>query len=188
MDGAYPKKVANTLKVPLEQAQQIFDNYHNTLYPDITTMRNNVLKIAKEKGYVPLGFGCVLNTDSPEAEIRTDFNACSQFWSILTLLTINKMHYLIDEEKLQDDVEIVSTIYDSIYLHITAQPEIIKWVNDTIIPIMVTPYLEDIIVPNEAEGEVGFNWYDTVKISNGASIEEITKALITAKEIFNEDK
>lgn len=77
--GAYPKKVANTLKIPLQQAQQIFDNYHNTLYIDITTMRNNVLKIAKEKGYVPLGLGCILNTDNPEAEIRTDFNALTKF-------------------------------------------------------------------------------------------------------------
>lgn len=182
--GGGAKKLARNAKITLEKAQQIFDNYHHTLYVDITTMRNNVLKTAKEKGKVHLGLGCILNSENPEMEIRTDFNACSQFWSILTLLTINKMHHLIDKYNFQEDVKVVSSIYDSIYLLVTCDADIIKWVNDTIIPIMTTPYLEDMIVPNEAEGEIGFNWYDTVKIPNNASLKEISLAIAESYKIY----
>ena len=40
-------------------------------------------------------------------------------------------------------------------------------------------------VHNEAEGEIGFNWYDTVKISNNASIEEVQEAIEKAKELIS---
>ena len=61
--------------------------------------------------------------------------------------------------------------------------ELIKWVNDTIIPILTTDFLEDIIVSNEAEGEIGLNWYDTVKVHNNANIQEIEAAIQKAHEI-----
>ena len=183
--GAYPKKVASTLKIPLEQAKAIFENYHHNLYKDITKMRDEILEVAKQDGQIHLGLGCILNTSNPEAEIRTDFNACSQFWSILTLLTINKMHHLIDDHNLQNDIQICSSIYDSIYIHMTCETELIKWINDTIIPILTTDFIEDIIVHNEAEGEIGYNWYDSVKLTNNASLEEISQAISKASEIFN---
>lgn len=94
------------------------------------------------------------------------------------------MNYLIDQNNLQNDVQIVSSIYDSIYFHVKNDKDIIKWVNDTVIPILTTDFLEDIIVHNEAEGEIGFNWYDTVPISNGANTQEITEAIEKAKELL----
>ena len=93
------------------------------------------------------------------------------------------MHHLIKEKGYQDDIKIVSSIYDSIYLHIRDNSEIIKWVNDTIIPILTTDFIKDIIVHNEATGEIGYNWYDTVKINNNAEIEEIETARLKAKEL-----
>ena len=126
-----------------------------------------------------------MNTSNPEQEARTLFNACSQFWSILTILTINKMHYLIDEAGYTDSIQVVSSIYDSIYLHVKCDAQIIQWVNNNIIPLMTKDFITDTIVHNEAEGEIGFNWYDTVKISNNASIEEITEAIEKAKELIN---
>lgn len=183
--GGYPKKLARNAKIPIEQAQQIFDNYHNVLYTGISAMRDKVSETAINKGRIHLGLGCYMNTSSPDSEIRTLFNACSQFWSIMTILTINKMHHLIDENGYTDKIQIVSSIYDSIYIHLKAEPEIIKWVNDTIIPIVTTDFLTDTIVHNEAEGEIGFNWYDTAKISNNASIEEIEQAIEKAKELFS---
>ena len=124
-----------------------------------------------------------MNTSDPEKEIRTIFNACSQFWSILTLLTINKIHSLIKEKGYENDIKVVSSIYDSIYLHVRCDAELIKWVNDTIIPILTIDFLEDIIVSNEAEGEIGLNWYDTVKVHNNANIQEIQTAIQKAYEI-----
>lgn len=84
-----------------------------------------------------------------------------------------------------DSVVVCSTIYDSIYLHITATPECIKWVNDTIIPLLKKPFLKDTIVQNEAVGEISYNWCDGIELSNGASIEEITEALEKAKKLVD---
>lgn len=168
----------------MEEAQRIFDNYHNVLYPEISTMRDKVLEIAVEKGRIHLGLGCYLNTSSPKEEIRTLFNACSQFWSLLTIFTINKMNKLIVDKGMEKDIQIVSTIYDSIYIHAREDAKIIKWINDTIIPILTTDFITDIIVHNEAEGEIGYNWYDTVKVANGASTLDIQKAIRKAKKIL----
>ena len=181
--GGYPNKLARNAKIPLEKAQEIFNNYHNVLYTGISLMRDKVLAAAVEQGRIHLGLGCYMNTSDPEKEIRTIFNACSQFWSVLTLLTVNKIHSLIKEKGYENDIKVVSSIYDSIYLHIKCDAELIKWVNDTIIPILTVDFLEDIIVSNEAEGEIGLNWYDTVKVHNNANIQEIQTAIQKAYEI-----
>ena len=146
-------------------------------------MRNKVLETAIEQGRIHLGLGCYINTSDPEKEIRSIFNACSQFWSILTLLTVNKMHILIKEAGYENDIKIISSIYDSIYIHMKCDLKLIKWVNDTIIPLLTTDFLTDIIVSNKAEGEIGFNWYDVVKISNNADNQEILNAVQKAIEI-----
>ena len=175
--------MAKGAKIPLEEAQEIFNNYHNVLYPSITAMRDKVLAKTESDGKIDLGLGCYISTSNPEKEIRTIFNACSQFWSILTLLTINKMHHLIKEKGYEDYIKIVCSIYDSIYLHVKCDATIIKWVNDTIIPILTADFLTDTLVHNEAEGEIGFNWYDVVKITNKCSLEEIETAISKAKEL-----
>ena len=146
-------------------------------------MRNKVLETAIEQGRIHLGLGCYINTSDPEKEIRSIFNACSQFWSILTLLTVNKMHILVKEAGYENDIKIISSIYDSIYIHMKCDLKLIKWVNDTIIPLLTTDFLTDIIVSNKAEGEIGFNWYDVVKISNNADNQEILNAIQKAIEI-----
>lgn len=150
-------------------------------------MREDVLAKAKKEGRVHLGLGCYLYTDNPEEDIRTLNNACCQFWSILSLLTINKINQLINENNLEDDIEVVSSIYDSIYFHVTKDPIIIKWLNDKLIPIITKDFLEDMIVHNEAELEVGFNWADTVPISNNASVLEIKLAIKEATKLFTEN-
>lgn len=151
-------------------------------------MREKVLKNTKENGYIHLGLGCIMKSNNPDADIRTLFNACSQFWSIITLLTINKMHYLIDKNNYSNDIQVVSTIYDSIYFKVKRDSSLIKWVNDNVIEILCTDYLKDIIIHNEAEGEIGINWYDTVAIHNNASLEEIQQAIEKAEESFKENK
>lgn len=176
--GAFPPKIAATLKIPLEEAQNIFDNYHNVLYPGITDYRENyVLPTAQENGEIHLGLGFMLKTDDADRDIRTLANATCQFWSILTALTINKMHQLIDENNLENDVKVISTIYDSIYLEVTEDPAIIKWVNDNLIEIMLKDFMVDQIIHNEAESDIGYNWAEMVKVPNNASIKDIKAAL-----------
>lgn len=176
--GCYPPKVAATLKIPLEEAQEIFNNYHNVLYPGITDYRENyVLPTAKEYGEIHLGLGFTLKTDDPDRDIRTLANATCQFWSILTALTINKMHQLIDEKGYQEDVKVISTIYDSIYLEVTKDPEIVKWTNDNLIRTMLVDFMEGQTIHNEAQSDVGYNWADMVPIPNNASLAEVRKIL-----------
>ena len=176
--GAFPPKIAATLKIPLEEAEEIFNNYHNVLYPGITDYRENyVLPTAKKQGEIHLGLGFTLKTDDADRDIRTLANATCQFWSILTALTINKMHQLIDEKGLENDVKIISTIYDSIYIEVTEDPKIIKWVNDNLIQIMLVDFMENQTIHNEAESNIGYNWADMARIPNGATIEDIKKAL-----------
>lgn len=158
--------------------QEIFDNYHNVLYPGITDYRENyVFPTARSNGYIHLGLGCRIYTSDAGQDIRTLNNATVQFWSILTLIAINEFNYRIREEKLQDLVKVNSTIYDSIYTYTYRDPEIIKWVNDNLIELMTVPYLENEVIHNEAEGELGLNWSDLHKIKNGASVDDINLIL-----------
>ncbi len=175
--GAFPPKVASSIKCTLEEVETIFNRYHNELYKDITAYREQVLNYAKQHGYVHLGLGCRLYTDDPEKDIRTLANATVQFWSILTLLAINELHYLIDKLGYQKDIRVVSTIYDSIYLEVKSNPVIIKWLNDTLIKLMTAIYLPKEVVHNEAEGEIGTSWADLHELPNNASTEQIEQIL-----------
>lgn len=176
--GAYPPKVAKELKVELPVAEKIFDRYHNELYSGITDYRENyVLTTAEQTKRMHLGLGCYIHTDSPRKSIRTIVNATCQFWSILTLITINKMHELIDEAGLEDEVQCISTIYDSIYYIVKADAETVKWVNDRLVPIMTTDFMENQTIKNEATAEIGLNWSNMEQIPNNASEKHIDMVL-----------
>jgi len=176
--GAYPPKVSKSLKISLEEATKIFENYHFTLYPGITDYRENyVLTTAEKYKRVHLGMGFYLRTDNPGRDIRTLNNGTCQFWSILTALTINKIHSLLDEKDWHSKIQVTSTIYDSIYLIVEKDPEVIKWLNDNITSIMATDFIVDQIVKNEATGEIGYDWASLHQIPTNASIEDIKKVL-----------
>ena len=100
-----------------------------------------------------------------------------QFWSILSILTINKLHQLIDKNGYQDNVKVISSIYDSIYIEVDEDPTIIKWVNDNLIRCMTQDFMPDQRIPNSAESEIGDSWANLHKISNGASLEEISEII-----------
>lgn len=176
--GAYPPKIAATVKCTLSEAETIFNNYHNVLYPGITKYREEyVLQTACSQGYLHLGLGCRLYTDNPDKDIRTLNNATIQFWSILTLLAVNELHHLIDKAGYQNDIRVVSTIYDSIYIEVRRDPTIIKWLNDTLIPLMCVDFLTDTIVHNDAEGEIGPNWSDLTAIPKNATLDQIKEII-----------
>ena len=158
--------------------QEIFDNYHNVLYPGITEYREKyVLPTTKRKGFIHLGLGCRMYCSDSHSSIRTLNNATVQFWSILTMIAINEFNHQIREAHMEDVVQVISTIYDSIYTQVVRDPEIIKWVNDTLIPIMCVQYLEDEVIHNEATGDIGLNWADLHQVKNNASATEIVEIL-----------
>ena len=182
--GAFPDKVANTVKIPIEQAEVIFNVYHNELFPGITKYREEyVLPTTEAQGQIHLGLGFTIKSDSPGRDIRTLNNATVQFWSILTALAISKVHQLIDDAGLQNDIFVTSTIYDSIYFEVRKDPSIVKWLNDHIIPIMTQDFMEGQIVPNDADLEIGTDWSNLVELPHNASLETI---ISTLQEVTNE--
>jgi len=158
--------------------EEIFNNYHTVLYPGITDYRENyVLPFAQENGYIHLGLGCRIYTDDAEGKIRSINNATVQFWSILTLIAVNEINFRISELGYENNIKAISTIYDSIYFIVDADTEMIKWLNDNIIPILCTKWLEEEVVCNVAEGEIGLNWANLHKVKNNAPLEDIYKIL-----------
>ena len=148
------------------------------MYPGITEFRENyVLPTAIENGKIHLGLGFYIHTDDPDRDIRTLNNACSQFWSILTALTINELHRRIDEAGYQNDIIVTSTIYDSIYFDVKNDPSIIKWLNDNIVPIMEKDFMEGQIVHNSANLEIGPDWATLYELPHDASIDHIKTVL-----------
>lgn len=176
--GAGAAKVAKTLKSSFTKAQQIFNNYHYKLYRQVSEYREQyVLPTSLKYRQIHMGMGCKLSSDTPKNSIRTLYNATCQFWSILVLLTINKIHQDIDKNNLQEDIFCTATIHDSIYFIVKRNAETIKWLNDKIIPYLTKDFMENQVVPNEAEAEIGLNWAELHKIKNNASIEEINSVL-----------
>lgn len=163
-------------------SQEIFDNYHNVLYPGVTDFRENyVLPTTKKQGYLPLGLGFRIYSDDPDNDIRTLNNSCSQFWSILTLIAINELNYRISEKGWEDKIQICSTIYDSIYAYIVPDPEIIQWYNNNVYEIGRKDFIVDQIVPNTLTCGLGRNWAEEVDIPVNASINDIDEILKTFK-------
>lgn len=78
------------------------------------------------------------------------------------------MHCLIDAAGLQNDVKIISSIYDSIYFEVTADPSIIKWTNDNLIACMTKDFMLNQRIKNTAESEIGLNWAELLSIPNNA--------------------
>lgn len=76
-----------------------------------------------------------------------------------------------------------STIYDSIYGICLATPEVVHWLNQNIVPILVKDFMIDQTVHNEANLEVGLNWADLHTLANDATIDDITALL---QEISND--
>lgn len=176
--GAHPPKVSRTLKISLPAAEAIFDSYHNELYSGITRYREDyVLPTAKSQGSLHLGLGFRIKSDKPDRDIRTLANNTCQFWSIITALTINKIHQLIDDAGLQDDIFCTSTIYDSIYFCVREDAFIIHWLNTNIVPIITQDFMIDQIIPNEAAGEIGLDWSDLHHVANGATTSDIQTIL-----------
>ena len=157
--------------------QEIFDAYHNEMYPSISAMRDAEMDKAEEQGYLHLGLGCRIMSDDVRKDSLTLFNSLSQFWSVLTIIALNELNYHIEQSSMQTAVMPNSTIYDAIYGIVKDDSESIKWLNDTITPIMSQDFLEGQIVHNEANLEIGDSWADLVELPNNASLEQIQGVL-----------
>jgi hypothetical protein len=96
----------------------------------------------------------------------------------LTILGINELHRRIDETLVDpNDIQITSTIYDSIYGIVKADPELIQWLNINLVEILTKDFMLDQAVKNDAELEIGPDWSTLYPVHHNASIEDITLTL-----------
>ena len=158
--------------------EEMYQNYHTNLYPGVRKYIDEyVLPTARANDKLHLGLGFYITTDNPDKDYRTLHNATIQFWSILSILAINELHRRIDANGLHNDIKVISSIYDSIYIECTADPTIIKWANDNLIECMVKDFMPDQAIPNVSEAEIGLNWAELHAVPNNATIDEISTIL-----------
>lgn len=159
--------------------QDIYDGYHNVLYPNIMKQVNEyILPTVKSEGRLHLGLGFYIKSDKPETDVRTLNNSLNQFWSTLTAISINELHRRIDDTFVSSDtIQVTANIYDAIYGICLADSTVIKWLNDNIVEIMTKDFIVGQAVHNEAALEIGTNWSDLHHIDNHASLEDITNII-----------
>jgi len=174
--GAFPPKIADSIKCSIEEATEIFNNYHGKLYPGITKLREDIIIPQTSKnGYVHMGLGARLYTSDINKDTRTIWNSVSQFWSILTLIAMNEFHYRLQE--VNHDITINATVYDALYGQIENTPEAIEWLNNTLPEIMRKDFLSDTLVHNNAAVEIGTSWANLHELPTNASLEQIEQTL-----------
>lgn len=159
--------------------EEIYDGYHNRIYPNIMKqVTEYITPTAKEVGRLHLGMGFYIKSDKPSKDVRTLNNSLNQFWSILTALAISELHSRIDTELIDpDDIQVTSTIYDSVYGIVKDDPLMIEWLNNNIVEIMVKDFIEGQLVPNEANLEVGVSWADMKELPNNCTTDVIEEML-----------
>jgi DNA polymerase I-like protein with 3'-5' exonuclease and polymerase domains len=173
-DGAYPPKVAKSIGCSIEEAQKIYDNYHNVLYPGVTNFRENyVHKTVREKGSLHLNWGLRLYSDDADADIRTCNNACMQSFSVLTQIAAVELDKVILQEGMEDKVTLVNLIHDAIYLECDDDIDTIDWVNRNLAGIMTRKFLKNQELDLLAEVDIGYNLYDVITLPNNCSKEQI---------------
>jgi len=157
---------------------EIYDKYHNVLYTGVRDYIDNyVLVEANKHNEVYLGLGLSIKTSNPKRDFRTLHNATCQFWSVLTVIALATVYRRIQEDNMQDKIQCISTIYDSIYYNCKADAETIDWLNRELISAMSVNFLVNQRIKNEASLEIGPNWGDLTELPNNASLDEISELL-----------
>jgi len=157
---------------------EMYDRFWNELYKDVKVFLDEMIANHRQKGYTHLGLGFRIYSSNIDKHFRTIWNAyAGQFWSILSLITVNEMHYRTDTENLSNDIIFNATIYDAVYGYVKKDAKTIKWLNDNLIEVMTKNWLQDQPIKNQAEMELGKSWKAEITIPNNASLDEITQIL-----------
>lgn len=159
--------------------QEIFDSYHNELYPGVTEFREDyVIPVSQEQKYLHLNWGLRLNSSNPKSDLLSMNNANFQGYSDLTLIAGTKFRDKYLAEGNPHNIMGLNIIHDALYYELNDTPEGIKWVNDNLIPIMTQDFLHNQTVHLRAEIDIGYNQKDMLTLSNNADLTEINEALI----------
>lgn len=192
MFGSGPGKIVELLKCSMEEAELIYRRYHTDLYPGVAEYARKVVLEARKNLEVKIGtdglyLRCpdIKSTDScvVGAVERSVVNATIQYYDMLTIRGLSRFQLEIEKQGFIGKVIPHGTIYDSIYMEVEDNVETIKWVNDTLIPILIEDYMEDQTVKLKANLDIGPSWSVHHELPNGASISEIMEVINKFKNV-----
>ena len=181
--GAYPPKVAKSIGCELNEAQIIFDNYHNLLYPGVTKYREEyVLPQASKHNWIHLNWGLKLYTDNAKKDIRTLNNSTMQSYSDLTQIAAVEFDKIYKQSTFINDIKLVNIVHDCLYYEVTHDTNVIKYINDYLPPIMCKQFINDQALQIKAEIDIGPSLAHMVTLPNNADLATIETKLATLKE------
>jgi len=168
--------------IPIEKAISIVNGYKE-LYKELVKWNEENKKFMQKNGYVkccwnhgvktPLIHMSLINRSitpsSVIAEFRSANNAITQSYGMLTTIAGLRFQEKLFNSKYRYDVLMINQIHDAIYLLIRNEPEVIKWVNKTLIEtmcIMDEPRLIDAPVKLKSELDIGISWDKQETIPN----------------------
>jgi hypothetical protein len=172
--GAGIKKIATMLKISEDEAKDLVGRYKD-LYKGVYSYKDTIAKKAFKDGFVRSRFsGLKLILDgitssngaiaSKDSRVANNFDI--QSGGYLTINAMVKFQEWIEESNLINDVMLVNTVHDSIYMYIRDDINLIKRVDEKIVEFMTTDYKENIPIHLEADLEVGYNQKELMSITD----------------------
>ncbi len=172
--GAGIKKIATMLKIPEDDAKDLVGRYKE-LYKGVYSYKKGIAEKALKDGFVRSRFsGLKLILDgitssngaiaSKDSRVANNFDI--QSGGYLTINAMVKFQEWIESENLIDDVMLVNTVHDSIYMYIRDDVSIIKRVNEKIVGFMTMDYKENMPIHLEADLEVGYNQKELMSVAD----------------------
>jgi DNA polymerase-1 len=188
-----PPGMSKSQGISLEKATKIYNGYRE-LYSTLVQWNESNKQFMNKNGYVEGCWGHKVHTpliklslinrritpSKVKAEFRSGNNAITQSYGMLTTIAGYRFQDKLFNSKYRYDVLLINQIHDAIYLLIRNDPEVIEWVNKTLIEtmcIMDEPRLINAQVRLESELEVGTSWQEEITLKNNISKEEIKEII-----------
>ena len=182
--GATFRSVAKSLGCSNERAEEIVASYHK-LHGGVTEYYKKMTDAAVATGYYEIETGLKLRAPGLQstdehvvgATERSAENALIQGFGMLTVIAMNKLQDAIEAEGMEDDVVVTMNIHDAIYGYCTDSPEVIKWLNEKLVDVMVEDFYDGQDIKLKAEMDIGYNWKQQKTLKNNCSLEDIIEVL-----------
>lgn len=160
-------------------AKNMHYSFHNELYYGMRDYREQVvIPEAKKYKNLHLGMGMYINQTHPlnMSSIRTLNNSVAQYYSVLSLIALEKFRRIVYDKGYQDRIQIVSSIYDSVYVMVKKDAELIKWAANELKTQMEKDYIVDQPMPLIASPEISLaSWADFTPLSKIKDLDSYLK-------------
>jgi DNA polymerase I-like protein with 3'-5' exonuclease and polymerase domains len=100
-----------------------------------------------------------------------------QGYSNLTQIAAVEFNEVLKPSQYSNDIQLVNIVHDCLYYEVTNDLEVIKYINDTLPPIMCAKFVTDQSLDLKAEIDIGPSLAYCVTLPNNASIDVIQSKL-----------